>query len=76
MTSQPPPWWAPRYWPGHLLVLVLVAAAVWLGTWQWDAWQARRDAEARDLTRADAGRRWPRCWDPTTRSPATGSGSR
>ncbi len=53
MTSHPPPWWAPRYWPGHLLVLVLVAAAVWLGSWQWDAWQARRDAEARDLTRGE-----------------------
>ena len=47
------PWWAPRYWPGHLLVLVLVGAAVWLGSWQWDAWQARRDAEALDLTRAE-----------------------
>jgi cytochrome oxidase assembly protein ShyY1 len=33
--------------------VALVAAAVWLGTWQWDAWQARRDAEARDLTRGE-----------------------
>jgi cytochrome oxidase assembly protein ShyY1 len=53
VTSHPTPWWAPRYWPGHLLVVVLVGVAVWLGSWQWDAWDARRDAEARDLTRAD-----------------------
>jgi len=44
-------WWAPRYWPGHLLVLVLLGVAVWLGSWQWDAWEARRAAEAQDLTR-------------------------
>jgi cytochrome oxidase assembly protein ShyY1 len=31
--------------------VVLVAVAVGLGAWQWDAWEARRDAEARDLTR-------------------------
>jgi surfeit locus 1 family protein len=41
---------APRYWGGHLLAIVLVAAAALLGSWQLDAWQARRDAEARDLT--------------------------
>lgn len=53
MTTSPLPWWAPRYWPGHVLVVVLVALAGWLGSWQWDAWEARRDAEARDLTRVD-----------------------
>jgi len=41
---------APRLWWGHLLVLVAVTAAGWLGAWQVDAWQTRRDAEARDLT--------------------------
>lgn len=38
---------------GTLLALVLVGVAGWLGTWQLDAWQARRAAEARDLTRLD-----------------------
>lgn len=33
-----------------LLALVLVGTAGWLGWWQLEAWQARRDAEARDLT--------------------------
>ncbi|WP_374454086.1 SURF1 family protein [Nocardioides sp.] len=33
-----------------VLALVLVGIAGWLGTWQYDAWQAHRDAEARDLT--------------------------
>ncbi len=51
MTTSPTPLWAPRLWPGHLLTLALVALAVWLGAWQWDAWQERRAAEARDLTR-------------------------
>ena len=32
------------------LALVLVGIAGWLGLWQYDAWQAHRDAEARDLT--------------------------
>lgn len=44
----------PRYWGAHLLALVLVAAAVALGWWQYDSWQARRDAEAVDLTRVAA----------------------
>ena len=34
----------------HLLALVCVGAAGWLGVWQLDAWQERRVAEARDLT--------------------------
>ncbi len=32
------------------LTLVLVGIAGWLGMWQYDAWQAHRDAEARDLS--------------------------
>lgn len=44
---------APRFWGTHLLALVLVAAAVGLGLWQYDAWQAHRTAEAVDLTHAD-----------------------
>jgi surfeit locus 1 family protein len=44
---------APRYWGGHLLALVLVAAAALLGAWQLDAWQTRRTAEARDLTNVE-----------------------
>jgi len=43
---------APRLWLGHLLALVLVVAALLLGLWQLDAWQARRADEARDLTRS------------------------
>ncbi len=42
--------WAPRRWPGHLLVLVLLGAAVLLGSWQYGAGQAEREATARDLT--------------------------
>ena len=32
------------------LALVLVGIAGWLGLWQYDAWQAHRTAEARDLS--------------------------
>jgi surfeit locus 1 family protein len=45
---------APRLWLGHLLAVVLVVAALLLGLWQLDAWQARRADEARDLTRSAA----------------------
>jgi cytochrome oxidase assembly protein ShyY1 len=48
-----PPALAPRLWWGHVLALVLVVAAATLGWWQVEAWQDRRDAEARDLTRAE-----------------------
>ena len=41
---------SPRYWGVHLLALVLVGAAGWLGVWQLDAWQTRRAAETVDLT--------------------------
>lgn len=43
---------APRYWGAHLLMVVLVAAAIGLGVWQWSAWQANRAAAATDLTHA------------------------
>jgi cytochrome oxidase assembly protein ShyY1 len=33
-----------------VLALVAVGLAGWLGVWQYDAWQAHRDAEARDLS--------------------------
>lgn len=41
---------APRLWGGHLLAVVLVAVACWLGVWQLGAWQAQRHAEAADLS--------------------------
>lgn len=37
----------------HVLALVCVGAAGWLGFWQYDAWQERRAAESLDLTRLD-----------------------
>lgn len=40
----------PRTVAATALALVLVGIAGWLGWWQLEAWQARRDAEARDLT--------------------------
>jgi cytochrome oxidase assembly protein ShyY1 len=44
---------APRYWGLHLLAIVLVGIAVVLGIWQYDAWQAHRNAKAADLTHAE-----------------------
>lgn len=44
---------SPRYWGAHLLALVLVAAAAGLGWWQYAAYEAQQEAEARDLTRAE-----------------------
>jgi len=40
----------PRYWPGHLAMLVCVSIAVGLGFWQLDAWQTRRADAAKDLS--------------------------
>ena len=40
----------PRMLGAHLLALVCAGAAVGLGVWQYDAWQAQRTAEALDLT--------------------------
>lgn len=41
---------APRLLPLHLLGVAATVAAVLLGLWQLSAWQAHREAEARDLT--------------------------
>ena len=41
---------APRLLPLHLLGLAVTVAAVLLGLWQVDVWQAHRASEARDLT--------------------------
>lgn len=43
----------PRMLGAHLLALVCVGLACSLGYWQYDAWQARRSAEAVDLTRLE-----------------------
>lgn len=40
----------PRYWAGHLTMLVCVGVALVLGLWQLDAWQTRRADAARDLS--------------------------
>lgn len=40
----------PRFWGGHLLMLLAVAAAFGLSWWQFSAWQAQRTADAVDLT--------------------------
>ena len=53
MSVRPVSVWAPARWPGHLLVLVLLGTALWLGSWQYGAGQGEREAAARDLTRAD-----------------------
>jgi len=41
---------APRLLPLHLLGLAATVVAVALGFWQLSAWEAQREAEARDLT--------------------------
>ena len=43
----------PRLLGAHLLALVCVAAAGWLGYWQYDAWQEHREAERVDRTQLD-----------------------
>ncbi len=40
----------PKYWPGHLAMIICVSAAVGLGVWQLDAWQTRRADAARDIS--------------------------
>ncbi|WP_183096270.1 SURF1 family protein [Nocardioides stalactiti] len=46
-------WWSPRLWGAHLIALVCVGAATWLGSWQYGAWQAHREAEQRDITQTE-----------------------
>lgn len=41
---------SPRLLPLHLLGLAATVIGILLGLWQLDAWQAQRDAEARDLS--------------------------
>lgn len=53
MAGVTSPLLTPRAWGAHLLAVVLVVIAGLLGYWQYDAWQQRRVAEARDLTRLD-----------------------
>ena len=66
---------APRYWGGHLLALVAVGVALWLGLWQYGAWQAHRDAEG---SRSDGRRPVPLAdvMGPDDPFPRTRSGSR
>jgi surfeit locus 1 family protein len=40
----------PRYWPGHLAMILSLGIALGLGFWQLDAWQTRRDDAARDIS--------------------------
>lgn len=44
----------PRYWPGHIAMLVCVSFALGLGFWQLDAWQTRRADAARDISNEKA----------------------
>lgn len=53
MPDRPHPL-SPRYWAVHLLAVALLAAAVMLGVWQFDAWKAKRAASALDVTTAAA----------------------
>ena len=39
----------PKFWPGHIAMLVCVAIAVGLGLWQLGAWHQHRADAARDL---------------------------
>lgn len=38
----------PKFWPGHLAMVVCVGIALGLGLWQYDAWGQRRADAARD----------------------------
>lgn len=43
---------APRYWPGHLGMLLALAAAIALGLWQYGAWGHHREDASRSLVHA------------------------
>lgn len=45
---------SPRMVGVHVVALLAMTAAVWLGAWQYDAWQTRRDTEVTDLANAPA----------------------
>ena len=40
----------PKYWPGHVVMILCVSFAVGLGLWQLDAWQTRRADAAVDIS--------------------------
>lgn len=40
----------PKYWPGHVVMILCVSFAVGLGLWQFDAWQTRRADAAVDVS--------------------------
>lgn len=40
----------PKYWPGHVAMILSVSFAVGLGVWQFDAWQTRRADAAVDIS--------------------------
>ncbi|MGY2876959.1 surfeit locus 1 family protein [Marmoricola sp. URHA0025 HA25] len=44
----------PKFWPGHLAMIVSVAIALGLGLWQLDAWQQHRADAERDLANQPA----------------------
>ena len=44
----------PKFWPGHLAMLLCVAIALGLGLWQLDAWSEHRADAARDLANQPA----------------------
>jgi len=44
----------PKFWPGHLAMLVAAAIAVGLGLWQLSAWHGHRTAAERDLVNQPA----------------------
>jgi surfeit locus 1 family protein len=44
----------PKFWPGHIAMVVCVAIAAGLGLWQLDAWHQHRADAARDLANQPA----------------------
>lgn len=44
---------APRYWPGHLLVLAAVVVCALLGRWQLGVWHGHRVDSASEVTREE-----------------------
>jgi len=45
--------WAPRLWGIHVFFAAAVVGTSLLGWWQLDAWQSKREAESRDLTKVE-----------------------